>query len=77
VRLLLVDQSALAGPEDIVLFRLRTRHGDPPAGLLARAAAADQGPGGRVLHRPASIGEIADAVAALIPLPPEARRPLD
>jgi hypothetical protein len=69
VRLLLVDHGALAGPEDLLLFRLSGRYGDPPVVLLASAATAPpRGPWTRVLRRPVSIGEIADAVAALVPL---------
>jgi len=78
VRLLLVDHSILAGPGDLLLFRLRARHGDPPVVLLASAAGpTGAGPWVQVLRRPASIGEIADAVAALVPLAPEALHPLE
>lgn len=68
VRLLLVDHRVVAGPEDLLLFRLRARHGDPPVVLLASATSSqERGPWARVLRRPLSIGEIADAVAALAP----------
>lgn len=69
VRLVLLDHRVLAGPEDLLLFRLRSRHGDSPVVLLASATAApERGAWARVLRRPLSIGEIADAVAALVPL---------
>lgn len=78
VRLLLVDHGFLAGPGDLLLFRLRARHRDPPVILLASAAGPTvAGPWARVLTRPTSIGEVADAVAALVPLAPEAQHPLE
>jgi CheY-like chemotaxis protein len=78
VRLIIVDQHAHSGPNDEQLTRLLARHGEPATMLLARTAvAAPARVWQRVLRRPVSIAEIVTAVQTLLPLLPEAYRPLD
>ncbi len=85
VRLVLLDQAALADAEAASLLgALLHRHGDPAPVLLARAmpahplpAAAAATPWRRVISRPASIADLVAAVQALLPLPPESVRPID
>ena len=85
VRLVVIDQDALreldAGGE---LATLISHHEGPDLMLLAKggpAAAFPPAAGGtdwrRVVRRPASIAELVDAVRAVLPLPPNAGRPLD
>lgn len=72
VRLIIVEQSVLAGD---ALDRLRQRHGGPPVILLTGGAAPEPpGPWDRVLRRPISIGEIAEAVRSLVPQPRAVRK---
>ena len=82
VRLILLDQEALtAGDAQLLhelLDRLRTRH--PAACLVLLAGAthrAPEGPFEQVLRRPMSIADIVRAIERVVPLPPEARHPLD
>jgi CheY-like chemotaxis protein len=73
VRLLLVDGSEVS---EAALADLLTRHGNPPAVLLAHTAQEiPQGPWVRVLRRPVSIAELARVVRELVPL--HTARPLD
>jgi hypothetical protein len=85
VRLVVVDQDALrdggAGPE---LAALVDRHTGPALVLLAKGgSAAPLPPAARaitwrhIVRRPASIAELVEAVQSALPLPPEARHPLD
>ena len=82
VRLIILDQDAVGGEDEPLLgdllVRLRERH--PAAGTVLIARATTRLPRGaweRVLRRPISMDGIVRAVEALVPLPPEARRPLD
>jgi DNA-binding response OmpR family regulator len=85
VRLILVDQAALADEESAtVLDALLRRHGYPAAVLLARAmpahplpATASPAPWRRVIRRPASIADLIATVQALLPLPPGSGRPIE
>jgi hypothetical protein len=85
VRLVLLDQAALADEEAAVQFHaLLQRHGEPAPMLLARSMpstdlspAAAPIPWQRVLRRPASVGDLVAAVQAAVPLPPESQQPLD
>ena len=78
VRLLIVDQTALAGGGISLLRALRDRHQDPATILVARATVDDpEGPWDQVLRRPVNIDEIVTAAGSLVPLPPSARHPLD
>jgi len=64
VGLIIVEQSMLVGD---AFDRLRQRHGGPPVILLAGGAGPEPpGPWDRVLRRPISIGEIAEAVRSLV-----------
>jgi hypothetical protein len=68
IGLVLVDQQALAPPDDQLLTRLLERHAHPPSLLLSRGGQDPAaGPWRRVLRRPVSIADLADAVAALLP----------
>jgi hypothetical protein len=70
VRLLLLDQTALGPSEEPLLARLVERHGYPAGLLLARVGQAPaSGDWSRVLRRPVTIAELAEAVTSLLPLP--------
>ncbi len=80
LRLLIVDAQALAG--DTVRAELLDRLIGPdrkPLRLLIAPATGQPAAGAwdQVLHRPISIGEIVVTVESLLPLAPEARRPVD
>jgi DNA-binding response OmpR family regulator len=85
VRLILIDQAALADEESATLLNaLFRRHGNPAPVLLARAMPAHPLPPAaaparwrRVIRRPASIAELVAAVQALLPLPPGSGRPIE
>src|SRR5262249_16301446 len=70
VRLVIVDQRVLPSGEEELLMRLLHRHNDSPALLLAQTTQGGaEGPWRRVIRRPASIGDIVEAVRTLLPLP--------
>lgn len=79
VRLIVIDQSSLgdeAGAPEI--DELLVRHGTPPLLLIASATVEPPiGPWQRVLRRPVSVADIVAAVERMLPIPAEARRPLD
>ena len=78
VRLVVLDQGALA--EDAVsdLEALRNRTSAAPIVLLASATrAVRKGPWTRVVRRPTSIAALVREIESLLPLAPGARRPLD
>jgi len=82
VRVILIDQGALIGEDaGAQLNGLARRHGKPELVLLGSAGAGpDSTPEGgwrRTVRRPASIAELVETVRNLIPLPPDAARPLD
>jgi DNA-binding response OmpR family regulator len=84
VRLLVIDQDALRGPDaGNELAALIDRHGRPELMLLAKGAPASLPTTARkigwhrTVRRPASIAELMEAVRAMLPLPPDGRRPLD
>ena len=85
VRLVVIDRDALQEADaGAALAALTSRHGGPELILLAKGGSAAPLPPAarvitwrRIVHRPASIAELVDAVQALLPLPPESRRPLD
>lgn len=85
VRLILLDQAALADQEAATLLdTLLRRHGNPAPVLLARAmpahpppAEAAAAPWRRVIRRPASVADLVAAVEALLPLPPGSPRSID
>jgi len=85
VRLVVIDQDAVRVPEaGRDLRALADRHGGPALVLLAKGGPAAPLPPSdrgiawrRIVRRPASIAELVDAVRGVLPLPPEAGRPLD
>jgi CheY-like chemotaxis protein len=82
VRLILLDQEALAaGDEQLLedlLARLRQRYPGALMVLLTSAThKAPEGPFQQVLRRPMSIADIVRAIERVVPLPPGERRPLD
>jgi hypothetical protein len=77
VRLVVLDQEVLADEEKGRLEDLRRTSGAPIVLLAPAMRRVEEGPWVRVFRRPLSIGDLVQAVAALVPLPPEARKPID
>ena len=78
VQLLILDQDALAGVPASRVPALVARLGAPATILIRRAmTAAPQGEWRRVLRRPVSVEEIVAAARELLPLPRDARHPVD
>jgi hypothetical protein len=78
VRLIVIDQDALPAGDASRLETLR-QHA-PAADLLLLAPATRrpiEGPWRRVIRRPASMADLVQAIEAMLPLPPDVRRPLD
>jgi hypothetical protein len=77
VGLILLDQDALTDDAQVDLDKLR-RASDAPLVLLAPATRrVFEGGWTGVLRRPLTVGELAQAIERLVPLAPEARRPID
>ena len=84
VRLVVVDQSALEEASATLLPALLHRHEQPASVLLTRvmkpAAMPDVATPAswtRIVRRPVSIAGLVAVVRELLPLPPEAARPID
>ena len=82
VRLILIDQTALAEGDAQLLHelvdRLVARHPGAAIILLAGTMHKEpEGPWQQVLRRPMSISDIVTAVQRTVPLPPGERHPLD
>jgi len=79
VRLVIVDQPALAGDrEEARLAALLTRHEQPATILLARPTVRTSTRlWTRVLQRPLSVEEVVTTTKALLPLDPEEHHALD
>jgi hypothetical protein len=78
VRLVVLDQEALAEDQAGDLEALRTRTFAAPVLLLAPATRrVPEGPWTRVIRRPTSIAALLQEIESLVPLAPEARRPID
>jgi hypothetical protein len=80
VRLVVIDQDALRQPDAAAeLTALIERHGGPELILIAKSGQTPLPAGEtawrRIVRRPASIGELVEAVRAVVPL--ESYRPLD
>jgi len=76
--LVVFDQDALTEDRPGALRELLRFHGDPPAMLLAHATRdLPDGPWSYVVRRPVSVGEIVAAVEKALPLPADARIPID
>jgi hypothetical protein len=77
VRLMLLDQDALMEDAAGDLDALR-RGSDVPLVLLAAVTHREpEGAWARILRRPLSVGDVVQAIEHLVPLPPDARRPID
>jgi hypothetical protein len=77
VELVLVDQDATANAMDDLRDILASHH-DPPAVLIGHTThAAPAGPWSRILGRPVSVADLVAAVQSELPLPMDARHPLD
>jgi DNA-binding response OmpR family regulator len=78
VRLILIDQDALAESDLRHVEKLRERISGAPILLLAPATRRlEEGPWAGVIRRPISISELVRAIESLAPLPAEARHPID
>jgi hypothetical protein len=78
VRLVVVDQDALADDEGSALDALRSSTPAAPIVLLAPATRRlREGPWARVIHRPTSIAALVQEIERVVPLAPAARHPLD
>ena len=82
VRLILIDQHALAEGDAVLLHdlidRLVTHHPDALVVLLAGTMHKEpEGPWQQVLRRPMSISDIVTAIQRMVPLPSGQRHPLD
>ena len=78
VRLVVLDQEALAEAEGGDLEALRGRTFAAPIVFLAPVTRrVREGPWTRVIRRPTSIAALVREIETLIPLAPEARRPID
>ena len=77
VKLVILAREVLTGADRHDLDQLRAAT-DAPIVLLAPAGRpVEAGPWAQVIRRPVSIGALVSAVETLLPLPPDARRPMD
>jgi hypothetical protein len=77
VELAILAQEALTGTDRREVHRLLTEIGAPIVLLAPAARPVAAGPWAQVIRRPVSIGALVRAVETLVPLPPDARRPVD
>ena len=78
VRLVVLDQEALAEDDGNHVEELRGRTSGAPVVLLAPATRrVHEGPWARVIRRPTSIATLVQVIESLVPLAPEAHHPLD
>jgi hypothetical protein len=77
VRLVVLDQDALADEDERQLEELRRTSGAPLVLLAPATRRVREGPWTRVFRRPTSIGALVQAIQALLPLAPDARHPID
>jgi DNA-binding response OmpR family regulator len=77
VRLVVLDQEVLTEEGEGQLEDLGRTSAAPIVLLAPAMRRAREGPWVRVFRRPLSIGDLVQAIAALVPLPPEARKPID
>jgi hypothetical protein len=77
VRLVVLDQDALAEEDGRDLDELRRISGAPMMLVAPVTRRVPRGPWTRVVRRPTSIGTLVQAIESLVPLAPEARRPVD
>jgi len=76
LRLAVVEQEAVSDPDERDLQALRSA-GIPIVLLAPSVLRMREGPWAEVLRRPFSIGDVVQVVERLVPLDPEARRPVD
>ena len=77
VDLVLVDQDATANAMDDLRDILASHH-NPPSVLIAQAThAAPAGSWSRIVPRPVSVADLVAAVESQLPLPSEAKHPVD
>lgn len=77
VRLVVLDQEALTEEDGHDLEELRRSSGASVMLLAPAMRRVPEGPWSRVVRRPTSIGTLVQAIECLVPLAPEARRPID
>jgi hypothetical protein len=77
VGLVVLSRDAVAGVDRPHLDELRTLTGAPVVLLAPALREVPDGPWAQVIQRPVSIGELVQAVERLLPLPAEARKPVD
>lgn len=78
VRIVIVDSAELAAAGNALFRHLLEQHRRPRTILVARSTLAlPPNAWDRVLRRPLSVADVVSAVQELLPLPREARRPLD
>jgi|SRR3954447_6662075 hypothetical protein len=77
VGLVVLAQETLTGAERGDLDRLRSATGAPIVLLAPATRRVEAGPWTRVIRRPVSIGTLVAAAESLVPLPLDARRPVD
>lgn len=76
VRLVVLEQGAVTDASGPNLETLR--RAEIPILLIAPSLRRERpGPWTRVLRRPISVGDLVREIGRVLPLPPEARRPLD
>jgi len=70
VRLVVLDEAAVAAGERRVLDLVLSEHGRPPVLLLARPLQEPPaGPWERVVRRPFALGDLVAIVEEMVPLP--------
>src|SRR3954447_23175779 len=77
VGLVVLAQETLTGSEPGDLDRLRAATGAAIVLLAPATRRVEAGPWTRVIRKPVSIGTLVAAVESLVPLPLDARRPVD
>jgi hypothetical protein len=77
VGLIVLGHEAFSPEERPELERLRATTQAPILVIAGTGSATSDGPWSRVLRRPISVGELVRAIESVIPLPFEARHPID
>jgi hypothetical protein len=77
VELVVLGQDAITQADRPDLDDLRRLTGAPIVLLASATRDVEAGPWTRVVRRPISIGDLVQAIEGLVPLPTEARHPVD
>ena len=77
IGLIVLGHEAFAPADRPDLERLRRVTRAPVLLITAAGREVEDEPWVRVVRRPVSIGELVDTVESLVPLPPDARHPID